>query len=101
MRATALRAASAAARASCPPRAGYLSCPRSLRAYSTSSVSRNATQPLPRRDFHATAPEDVLETTPDFSEFVKPFGALDTFPHRHIGPSAAAAAEMLAALDPP
>ena len=47
------------------------------------------------------AAEDVFDTPPQQTGSAKPFDALDTFPRRHIGPSAESAEAMLKALDPP
>lgn len=54
-----------------------------------------------RRGFQASAAEDVLETKSSQTGHIKPFEPLDTFPRRHIGPSAASVEAMLATLDPP
>jgi glycine dehydrogenase len=43
----------------------------------------------------------VLDTPPQQTESARPAEVLDTFPRRHIGPSAEAAEAMLKALDPP
>jgi len=101
MRTAVFRAACSAARIAHSPRASQLPQLRSLRAFSTSVASRDAVKSSTSRDFHSTVPHDVLESKPDLSASIRPFEALDTFPRRHIGPSAAAAAEMLKALDPP
>jgi glycine dehydrogenase len=101
MRTAVLRAACSVARATYSPRAGQLRQLRSLRAFSTSVASSDAVKPTASRGFHSTVPEDVLESKPDLSASIRPFQALDTFPRRHIGPSAASAADMLKALDPP
>ncbi|CAI6339959.1 unnamed protein product [Periconia digitata] len=79
--------------------------PTSLRAFSTSLPSRNAhhsdnASPA-KRAFHSSAAEDVLEVKTEQSGKIQPFESLDTFPRRHIGPSAASVEEMLATLDPP
>jgi glycine dehydrogenase len=62
-------------------------------------------QRLSRRAFHATPSEEgLLEATPDAQNNdskIEAFADLDTFPRRHIGPSARSAEQMLAALDPP
>lgn len=43
----------------------------------------------------------MLEATPLSDAAVKPYQNLDTFPRRHIGPSAASVEQMLSVLDPP
>jgi glycine dehydrogenase len=43
----------------------------------------------------------VFNTPPQQTESAKPVDQLDTFPRRHIGPSAESAEAMLKALDPP
>jgi len=104
MRTAALRAASSAVRATRSPRVVCLRETLPRRVFSTSTVARNAAlSPTATRDFHATSPEDVdvLESGVDLSEAVKAFDHLDTFPRRHIGPSASSVEEMLAKLDPP
>ncbi|KAF2271813.1 glycine dehydrogenase [Westerdykella ornata] len=55
------------------------------------------------RAFHGNgAAEDVLEPRPGASKHLSSvFQDLDTFPRRHIGPSAKSVEQMLAALDPP
>lgn len=114
MRTAALRAACAATRpgqsvVGASRSRFFLPCAPSLRAYSTittrtaPSALSNHVRSSVKRAFHATAPEDVLETatTTADSDAAKPYMDVDTFPRRHIGPSAAAAEEMLKALDPP
>ncbi|KAF2007112.1 glycine dehydrogenase [Amniculicola lignicola CBS 123094] len=54
-----------------------------------------------RRAFYSTSTSEVLESKPHFSQRVAPVHSLDTFPRRHIGPSADSVDEMLKALDPP
>lgn len=57
---------------------------------------------LPTRSFHATTAQDVLESSADKNTTsTKPFQSLDTFPRRHIGPSANSVEAMLTKLDPP
>ncbi|PSN72103.1 glycine dehydrogenase [Corynespora cassiicola Philippines] len=85
MRTSCLRAASAAVRVARPR-------PRAVAA-----TLRFA----PRRSFHATPAEDVLESSSRPSGTVRPLQHLDTFARRHIGPSTSSANEMLKALDPP
>ncbi|KAL5402707.1 hypothetical protein PMIN03_010463 [Paraphaeosphaeria minitans] len=102
MRTAALRAASTLARATRSPRLGYSAHSCTLRLFTTSPAPRNAAlSPTAARDFKATGPEDVLEAKQDPSQTVLAFGHVDTFPRRHIGPSASSVQEMLAALDPP
>ncbi|KAF2687553.1 glycine dehydrogenase-like protein [Lentithecium fluviatile CBS 122367] len=101
MRTAVFKSACVAARVARSPRAGQLSHTRSLRAFSTSIASRDGVKPAASRSFHSTAPEDALESKPDLSASITPFTSLDTFPRRHIGPSAASAEDMLKALDPP
>ncbi|KAL1610340.1 glycine decarboxylase subunit P [Paraconiothyrium brasiliense] len=102
MRTAALRAASTLARATRSPRVSYCAQNRSLRLFSTSPASRYAAlSPTASRDFKATGPEDVLEAKQDPSQAVLAFNDVDTFPRRHIGPSASSIQEMLATLDPP
>ncbi|KAL1607196.1 glycine decarboxylase subunit P [Nothophoma quercina] len=45
--------------------------------------------------------DDVFDTPKQSTDSAKPTEALDTFPRRHIGPSADSAEAMLKALDPP
>lgn len=102
MRTAALRAASTLARATRSPRVSYSAQNRSLRLFSTSPAFRNAAlNPTAARGFQATSPEDILESKSAPPVDVLAFQDVDTFPRRHIGPSAAAVEEMLAALDPP
>ncbi|KAF1978613.1 glycine dehydrogenase-like protein [Bimuria novae-zelandiae CBS 107.79] len=102
MRTAALRAASTLARAARSQRVGYCAQRRSLRLFSTSPAFRNAAlSPTAARDFQATSPEDVLESKSSPPQKAVAFDHVDTFPRRHIGPSASSVQEMLAALDPP
>jgi glycine dehydrogenase len=95
MRTAVLRAARSAAKIAPSPRTGQLHQLKSLRAFSTSVASRDAVEPA------TNAAQHVLESKPDLAASIRPFSALDTFPRRHIGPSAASANAMLEALDPP
>lgn len=102
MRTAALRAASTLARASRSPRPVHCAQSPALRLFATWPARRNAAlSPTAPRDFKATGPDDVLETKQDPSQTVLAFDDVDTFPRRHIGPSASSVQEMLATLDPP
>lgn len=62
---------------------------------------------LSKRSFHATTTGDELEQKPQppaettLPHGKNPYQVMDTFPRRHIGPSASSVEEMLAVLDPP
>ncbi|KAF1920892.1 glycine cleavage system P-protein-domain-containing protein [Ampelomyces quisqualis] len=112
MRTACLRAASVASRLARTSCAAQLSRPQ--RACSAPRALAHASQKsLQRRTFHQNAPTaqqsaaavkaaaDVLDTPPQQSDKVAPGDPLDTFPRRHIGPSAASTEAMLRALDPP
>ena len=112
MRTACLRAASSAsrlARSICtaqlsrPQLAG--SAPRAIASTSQSFLQRRAFQQNGSASQQAAAAaeaaEDLFDTPPQQTETAKPTEALDTFPRRHIGPSAASTEAMLKALDPP
>ncbi|EDU51413.1 GcvP Glycine cleavage system protein P pyridoxal-binding C-terminal domain [Pyrenophora tritici-repentis] len=112
MRTACLRAASTASRLTRSTCVAQLSRPQL--AGTSSRVSSYLTQQaLQKRAFQqnsttaqqaaaAAAPaDDVFDTPPQQTNSAKPFEALDTFPRRHIGPSAESAEAMLKALDPP
>ncbi|KAF1959913.1 glycine dehydrogenase-like protein [Byssothecium circinans] len=102
MRIATLRAACSAAKAARSPLRARLPQPRTLRAFSTTSISFNASpSDPPKRDFHATAADDVLDTTTKGLVGAEIFASSDFFPRRHIGPSAESVKSMLATLDPP
>ncbi|KAF2191244.1 glycine dehydrogenase-like protein [Zopfia rhizophila CBS 207.26] len=83
-------------------RASHSTRSRQLRPISTPVFAPyNAYRILSKQPFHSTSAEDGLEVKSSFDEPVKPYLHLDTFPRRHIGPSASSAEHMLKALDPP
>ncbi|KAF2016162.1 glycine dehydrogenase-like protein [Aaosphaeria arxii CBS 175.79] len=102
MRTACLRAASSASRLARSPRATPLTRFRPTPSQSgvCSPLQNAAFQPL-RRSFHATTAEDALEKDLGSDKAHEPFRNLDTFPRRHIGPSASSVKKMLATLDPP
>ncbi|KAF2133346.1 glycine dehydrogenase-like protein [Dothidotthia symphoricarpi CBS 119687] len=106
MRTACLRAACSASRLSRSTRIAQLSRPQLL-AGSPRAATHYGQQCLQKR-FQQTAavpaPDaaaDVFNTPPQHTSSAKPTEALDTFPRRHIGPSASSAEAMLQALDPP
>ncbi|KAL6706531.1 glycine decarboxylase subunit P [Coniothyrium glycines] len=114
MRTAWLRAAGSASRlARTTNVAQQLSRPQLAANRSSRAVAPRSQQHLQRRAFQQNATtaqqaaaaveaaEDVFDTPPQQTEFARPIEALDTFPRRHIGPSAESAEAMLKALDPP
>jgi glycine dehydrogenase len=101
MRTACLRAASSAGRLARSSRAGFVPRPRQIQLNGALSSTYTAFQHIPKRAFHSATADDVLEASSLSAEAVKPYGSLDTFPRRHIGPSAASVEQMLLALDPP
>ena len=99
MRTACLRAASSATRLARCTRVAQLSRP--VVAKCTQRVVVSYGQQFRAFQQAAAAAEDVFETPKQSSESAKPTEALDTFPRRHIGPSADSAEAMLKALDPP
>jgi glycine dehydrogenase len=97
MRTACLRAASSAGRLARSSRAS----PRRIQLNSAPSSTFTASRIVLRRAFHSATADDVLEASSLSAEAVKPYGNLDTFPRRHIGPSAESVEQMLSALDPP
>ncbi|EMC93095.1 hypothetical protein BAUCODRAFT_273523 [Baudoinia panamericana UAMH 10762] len=53
------------------------------------------------RPFYSSSTDDTRSSEPKVEQKGSIFAPLDTFPRRHIGPSAISAEEMLQALDPP
>tara|TARA_R110002003_G_scaffold39_7_gene2446 strand:- start:6631 stop:9798 length:3168 start_codon:yes stop_codon:yes gene_type:complete len=112
MRTACLRAASSASRFARSACTAQLSRPQ-LAGSAPRAVAYNSQQLLQKRAFQQNAPtsqqaaaaveaaEDLFDTPPQQTETARPNEALDTFPRRHIGPSAESAAAMIAALDPP
>lgn len=112
MRTACLRAASSASRLARSTCTAQLSRPQLAGSATRAVISRNQ-QFLQRRSFQQNAQnsqqaaaaveaaEDVFDTPPQQTEYAKPVEALDTFPRRHIGPSAYSTEAMLRALDPP
>jgi len=109
MRTVCLRAASSAGRLARSTCAAPLARPRLVVAY-----THKTPQTLQRRTFQhnaatsqqaaaaaVEAAEDVFDTPPQQTATAQPIEGLDTFPRRHIGPSAASTEAMLNALDPP
>ncbi|KAF2661131.1 glycine dehydrogenase-like protein [Lophiostoma macrostomum CBS 122681] len=105
MRTLCLRAACSIPRPSGPSHAGRLLRLRPALPRNNGAAPYPVHPCLSRRAFHATpSGDDVLEATPDAQNDgskLEGFRPLDTFPRRHIGPSARSAEQMLAALDPP
>lgn len=106
MRTVCLRAASSASRLARSTCTTQLSRPQ-LAASTPRAIAARSQQYLQKRAFQQNAStlqqaaDDVLATPPQQTESAKPFEALDTFPRRHIGPSANSTDAMLKALDPP
>jgi glycine dehydrogenase len=112
MRTACLRAASTASRLAPSTCVAQLSRPQ-LAGSCSRAVAYRAQQILHRRAFQnnastaqqaaaaAQAADDVFDTPPQQTESARPAEVLDTFPRRHIGPSAESAEAMLKALDPP
>lgn len=102
MRSAALRAASTLARATRSPHVGYHAQSRALRLFSTSPAFRDAAVDAAAvQDPEPAGPEHVLEVKQDTALQTWARAGIDTFPRRHIGPSASSVRDMLAALDPP
>jgi glycine dehydrogenase len=112
MRTACLRAASSAsrlARSTCtaqlsrPQLAG--SAPRAIAYTSQNFLQKRTFQHNASTSQQAAAAveaaEELFDTPPQQTETAKPIEALDTFPRRHIGPSAASTEAMLKVLDPP
>ncbi|RYN68467.1 putative glycine dehydrogenase (decarboxylating) [Alternaria tenuissima] len=112
MRTACLRAASAASRLTRSTCVAQLSRPQ-LAGSSPRAIAYQTLQTFQKRGFQQNATnaqqaaaaveaaEDVFDTPPQQTGSANPFDALDTFPRRHIGPSAESAEAMLKALDPP
>ena len=113
MRTACIRAASTASRLTRSSCVAQLSRPQ-LAGSSSRVAAYQTRQKLQKRAFqqHAAsslqaaaavveAADDVFDTPPQQTAQAKPLEALDTFPRRHIGPSAESAEAMLKALDPP
>jgi glycine dehydrogenase len=112
MRTACLRAASSASRLAPATCVAQLSRPQ-LAGSASRAVAYRSQRILQIRAFQnnastsqqaaaaAQAADDVFDTPPQQTESAKPMEALDTFPRRHIGPSAESAEAMLKALDPP
>jgi glycine dehydrogenase len=112
MRTACLRAASSASRLARSTCTAQLSRPQ-LAGSAPRAIAYNSQILLQRRAFQQNAPtaqqaaaaleaaEDIFDTPPQQTESAKPIDALDTFPRRHIGPSAASTEAMLKVLDPP
>ncbi|EUC37132.1 hypothetical protein COCCADRAFT_1903 [Bipolaris zeicola 26-R-13] len=113
MRTACLRAASTASRLTRSSCVAQLSRPQ-LAGSSSRVVAYQTHQALQKRAFQQNATtsqqaaalavdaaDDVFDTPPQQTAYAKPLEALDTFPRRHIGPSAETAEAMLKALDPP
>ncbi|KAH7380132.1 glycine dehydrogenase [Pyrenochaeta sp. MPI-SDFR-AT-0127] len=112
MRTACLRAASSATRLARSTCVAQLSRPQ-LAGSAPRAIAYQSQQYLQKRCFQQNAPAaqqaaaaveaaaDLFDTPPQQTESAKPIEALDTFPRRHIGPSAEAAEAMLKALDPP
>ncbi|KAF1842003.1 glycine dehydrogenase [Cucurbitaria berberidis CBS 394.84] len=111
MRTSCLRAASSArlTRSTCvaqlsrPQLAG--SAPRAITYQSQQFLQKRAFQQNASTAQQAAAAveaaDGVFDTPPQQTASAKPLEALDTFPRRHIGPSADSVEAMLKALDPP
>jgi glycine dehydrogenase len=112
MRTACLRTASTASRLARTTCTAQLSRPQ-LAGSSLRALSSPHQQLLQRRTFQHNAAnsqqaaaavevaDDVLDTPPQQTDTAYPMEALDTFPRRHIGPSANSTEAMLKALDPP
>lgn len=112
MRTACLRAAGAASRLTRSTCVAQLSRPQ-LAGSSSRAVAYKLQHNIQRRAFQQNAStsqqaaaavdaaEDLFDTPPQQTNSAKPIEALDTFPRRHIGPSAESAEAMLKALDPP
>ncbi|KAI4921709.1 hypothetical protein J4E90_000135 [Alternaria incomplexa] len=114
MRAACIRAASTASRLTRSSCVAQLPRPQ-LAGTSSRAIAYQTLQTLQKRGFQQQAPtarqaaaaaaveaaDDVFDTPPQQTDSARPFDALDTFPRRHIGPSAESAEAMLKALDPP
>jgi glycine dehydrogenase len=112
MRTACLRAASSASRLARSTCTAQLSRPQ-LAGSAPRAIAYNSQAFLQKRAFQqhastaqqaaaaAEAADDVLDTPPQQTESAKPVEELDTFPRRHIGPSAASTEAMLKVLDPP
>jgi glycine dehydrogenase len=112
MRTACLRAASSASRVARSTCSAQLSRPQ-LAGSAPRAIAYNSQAFFQKRAFQqnassaqqaaalAEAAEDVFDTPPQQTEFAMPVEELDTFPRRHIGPSAASTEAMLKVLDPP
>ncbi|KAH7400669.1 glycine cleavage system P-protein-domain-containing protein [Phaeosphaeria sp. MPI-PUGE-AT-0046c] len=112
MRTACLRAASSASRLTRSTCTAQLARPQ-LAGSAPRAIAYNSQAWLQRRAFQQNAPtsqqaaaaveaaDDIFDTPPQQSEVARPIEALDTFPRRHIGPSAASTEAMLKVLDPP
>jgi glycine dehydrogenase len=113
MRTACLRAASSASRLARSTCTAQLSRPQLIGSAPRAVAYSSSQQLLQRRAFQQHAPtsqqaaaavdaaEDMFDTPPQQTETAIATEALDTFPRRHIGPSAASTEAMLKALDPP
>ncbi|KAI8937037.1 hypothetical protein NX059_006257 [Plenodomus lindquistii] len=112
MRTACLKAAGAASRLTRSSCVAQLSRPQ-LAGSSPRAIASKSQQFLQRRAFQQNASDaqqaaaavqaadDVFDIPAQQVSSAKPIEALDTFPRRHIGPSAETAEAMLKALDPP
>ncbi|KAF2828582.1 glycine dehydrogenase [Ophiobolus disseminans] len=112
MRTACLRAASSASRLVRSTCAAPLSRPQ-LAGSAPRAIAYTSQHALQRRAFQQNAPtsqqaaaaaeaaDDILDTPTQQTDTANPLAVLDTFPRRHIGPSAASTEAMLKALDPP
>ncbi|KAH8732521.1 glycine cleavage system P-protein-domain-containing protein [Phaeosphaeriaceae sp. PMI808] len=112
MRTACLRAASTASRLARSTCTAHLSRPQ-LAGSAPRAIAYQSQQFLQKRTFQQNATtsqqaaamveaaEDVLDTPPQQTGTARPIEALDTFPRRHIGPSAESTEAMLKLLDPP
>jgi glycine dehydrogenase len=113
MRTAYLRAASSASRLARSTCLAQLSRPQLAGTSARVAAAYQSQQYLQRRAFQQNAPtaqqaeaavkaaDDLFDTPPQQTNTAKPNEPLDTFPRRHIGPSAESAEAMLKALDPP
>jgi glycine dehydrogenase len=112
MRTACLRAASSASRLVRSTCTAQLSRPQ-LAGSAPRAIAYRSQQLSQRRSFQqhaaasqqaaaaAEAAEDLFDTPPQQTASAVANEPLDTFPRRHIGPSAASTEQMLQALDPP
>ncbi|CAK3918246.1 probable glycine decarboxylase P subunit [Lecanosticta acicola] len=76
--------------------------PTALSRSQISPVQSRATHESKVHSFYSSSTPDTNYTEPKYSKHDESiFAPLDTFPRRHIGPTAATTEEMLRALDPP